>query len=427
MGPRQPVSQTPNPVGARPVPTAAHQRLQALDVMRGVALLGIFIMNLPSMGRSFFEPDALAMQRIGNYGASDHAVFMLSLAMLEGKFNGLFTLLFGMGLGLQLERLGPSDRGVIARRMITLLVFGLLHLLLLWGGDVLHIYAFLGLLLWMVRHWSPGALARLAALFLLAQFALGAGVAWVWNDQTYQAGQALLQALQQSDNSVYAQGTWMAGIPQRLVETLLTYSSPHLLPLIGWFWLALASTAVLGLWVCRSGWLEADSAAQRWLCSGAGRAGLWLLFVVALGCWLASGALTADQDPALAPSAQTLLGLNLGDTHRVLMTLCYAGLILRWCLLGGAAALRRNLALVGRMPLTMYLMQSLMGTFIFHGWGLGLWEQLGPTACVALAVTLFALVQMPLARWWLARHPMGPAEALWRRVSYAQPRAKRLP
>lgn len=77
--------------------------------MRGMALLGIFIMNLPSMGRSFFEPDGLAMQRIGDYGAVDHAVFMLSLALLEGKFNGLW------------ERLGPLACTVLAVAMYALI------------------------------------------------------------------------------------------------------------------------------------------------------------------------------------------------------------------------------------------------------------------------------------------------------------------
>jgi uncharacterized protein len=80
--------------------------------------------------------------------------------------------------------------------------------------------------------------------------------------------------------------------------------------------------------------------------------------------------------------------------------------------------MRRPLALVGRMPLTQYLLQSLLGTFIFHGWGLGLWEELGSAAQLALAFVLFLCIQIPLAHWWLARHPMGPVEALWRRLSY---------
>lgn len=70
------------------------------------------------------------------------------------------------------------------------------------------------------------------------------------------------------------------------------------------------------------------------------------------------------------------------------------------------------------MPLTMYLMQSLMGTFIFHGWGMGQWDQWGPAALTGLAVLLYAGVQVPLAGWWLSRFEMGPAEALWRRLSY---------
>ena len=83
--------------------------------------------------------------------------------------------------------------------------------------------------------------------------------------------------------------------------------------------------------------------------------------------------------------------------------------------------LRRPLAQVGRMPLTMYLMQSLLGALIFQGWGLGYWDEFGPAALTVLAVLLYGCVQVPLAGWWLSRHDLGPAEALWRRLSYGHP------
>lgn len=406
-------------------PTTAAERIEALDVMRGVALLGIFIMNMPGFSSSFFLPEATVREKMDDAGALDSIVFLINAALLEGKFNGLFTLLFGMGLALQLQRLSADGQSaVMARRLVVLLTFGVLHIGLLWGGDVLHIYPVLGVLLWAVRSWSPGRLLALALGLLLAQFAHGVLMARHWSLESFEAEQRFLLGRMTLDNAVFGSGPWWQGVALRAQESWEFYTHEFLWPPTSWFWLALMTTAVLGLWVQRSGWLRADAAPARWLATPAGLKALGALWAVALGLWVASAQLTAEHDTTQAPTPDVILGWMLGDTHRVLMVLSYAGLILRWCLGSRGLWLRQHLSLLGRMPLTTYLMQSLMGTFIFHGWGLGYWDQLGPAALTALAVLLFLFVQMPLARWWLARHDMGPAEALWRRLSYGRPPSK---
>lgn len=411
-------STTPQPVGRT-------ERIESLDVMRGIALLGIFIMNMPGFSSSFFMPEAVAREKMDDAGALDSAVFLFNGALLEGKFNGLFTLLFGMGLALQLSRLsGDGAQAVMARRLAVLFGFGVLHTALLWGGDVLHIYAVLGVVLWAVHRWSAKALLALALTLLLAQFAHGLIMAQHWSLASYEAEQNFLSGLYALDNAVYGSGPWWQGVQLRLQETLGFYTHEFLWPPSSWFWLALLTTAVLGLWVQRRGSLTHDGAMGLWLASSSGLKGLSVLFILALGLWLASAELGSEHDTTQAPTPAVMLGWMLGDTHRVLMVLCYAGFILRWCQGSTAQGLRQALSRVGRMPLSMYLMQSLMGTFIFHGWGLGYWDAVGPAASTALAVALFVAVQVPLARWWLARHELGPAEALWRYLSYGRPPSK---
>ncbi len=403
-------------------PTTPTERIEALDVMRGIALLCIFIMNMPGLSSSIFIPEAVMHEKTAGYGALDSAVYLLTGVLLEGKFNGLFTLLFGMGLALQMQRLSAKDQGgVVWRRLTVLMGFGLLHIALLWGGDVLHIYAVLGVVLWAVRAWSASSLLQLSLAVLLAQFAHGVLISQLWSLEGFEAEQRFLLNQMTLDNAVYGSGSWWPGVVLRLQESWWFYAHEHLWPASSWFWLSLLSTAVLGLWVQRFGWLQAEGAPARWLSTPSGLGTLSVLLALGLGCWMASSALTADHDSQRAPTPQVLLGWMLGDTHRVLMVLAYAGLVLRWCLGRSTAWLRRPLARVGRMPLTLYLMQSLLGMLIFHGWGLGLWDQLGPAALTGLALLLYWGVQIPLASWWLSRHQLGPAEALWRHLSYRHP------
>jgi len=97
----------------------------------------------------------------------------------------------------------------------------------------------------------------------------------------------------------------------------------------------------------------------------------------------------------------------------------YAATLVRFARTPRGARWLRPFATAGRMPLTNYLLQTAMGTFVFYHWGLGYWNEAGTAAEVALAIGLF-VVQLPLSAWWLAHHPHGPLEAVWRRLSYGR-------
>ncbi|MFZ9434205.1 MAG: DUF418 domain-containing protein, partial [Burkholderiaceae bacterium] len=158
----------------RPSALPATERIESLDVLRGIALLGIFVMNMPGFSSSFHQPLAEVPQLVDETSALDKAAYVLMGWLFEGKFNGLFSFLFAVGLMLQLQRLslqgsGASAIGVVLRRMLALLAFGILHITLLWGGDVLHVYAVLGVGLILLRGWSAASLAWLAVALYASQ------------------------------------------------------------------------------------------------------------------------------------------------------------------------------------------------------------------------------------------------------------------
>ncbi|MFZ9429769.1 MAG: DUF418 domain-containing protein [Burkholderiaceae bacterium] len=410
----------------RPSALPATERIESLDVLRGIALLGIFVMNMPGFSSSFHQPLAEVPQLVDETSALDKAAYVLMGWLFEGKFNGLFSFLFAVGLMLQLQRLslqgsGASAIGVVLRRMLALLAFGILHITLLWGGDVLHVYAVLGVGLILLRGWSAASLAWLAVALYASQLLHAVIGAARWSLSSARAEQAFLTREMARDNAIYGEGSWWQGVLLRTEQAVTQYLNPFIAWPSLWFWLALATTAVMGAWAWRSGWLHANGLQQQWLASAAGRKRLWQAIVLGSALWWAAHLLGLGLEPFRPPGASAVVGWALGDLSRLVLVAAYAGWVLRWCITppsGLGLMMRRPLALVGRMPLTQYLLQSLLGTFIFHGWGLGLWEELGSAAQLALAFVLFLCIQIPLAHWWLARHPMGPVEALWRRLSY---------
>lgn len=431
---RPPVSASP--VSARPAAPAraaagrtasghhaavgpTEERLEFLDVLRGVALLGIFLMNMPGFSTSFHIPEAVAERLQEDRPWWDTMTTTVLAWWGEGKFNGLYTLLFGLGLALQWERLpGGAQSPVVLRRLVVLGGIGALHMTLLWSGDVLHIYAVLGLILLMLHHWSARRLAVLALGVYGLQILHGVVTRARWTEPRYRAEQAFLGVEYARDTMVYGAGTWWQGVQLRAEQALLNYTEPFLQVPMGWFWIALLNTALLGLCLSRAGCLQPNGPWVRWLRQPQGLRALLLALAVSVGLTLVGLWLQEAYAAGEAPSLRVVAGWAVLDAARLVLVLLYAAAVQRWCLGSWGLGLRRALATAGRMPLTQYLLQSVMGTALFHGWGLGLWGSVGSLAQTLLALGLFAGVQIPLAYWWFRRHPLGPVEALWRRLSY---------
>lgn len=383
-------------------PIAPDERIATLDVLRGLALLGILLMNM----EAFVGPLDLSTSGIDpHWQGVDRWADAFVYIFVQGKFFTLFSLLFGAGFAVMAQRAEVAGRDFTRfylRRSLALLGIGLVHALLLWSGDILVVYALLSFLLLAFREapraWLPvmGVLAYLAAIGLM--LLLGALMLLVPDEVT--AAQAThAQAAIEAQRQAYGHGTYGQAVLQRLRDFgaslgALLVVGPQVL---GMF--------LIGSWFARSGAIAHPGAHQRlftWLRRGALPLGLALMLVCTwYQPWLAPGRF--DLRSAAVYGGSALAGL--------LMCLGYLAWGVRW-----SHALRW-LAPAGRMALSNYLGQSLVCTLLFYGYGLGWFEQMGRAWQLLFAVALFA-AQVALSRAWLRHFRFGPMEWLWRAITY---------
>lgn len=401
-------------------PTGQEQRLLQLDVLRGAALFGILLMNLEGLA----GPPSLVVTGVGpTLHGADALVDALVHVLVEGKFYTLFSLLFGAGFAVILQRAEARGRQVgwlYLRRLLVLAGFGLLHGLYVWAGDILLMYALgaLPLLLFFRRTPATRAIAwglgfyLLPTLFLL--YSLGpSGLAGETPDAGLQhyhqtAALAAHQAELAAQRAAYGpEGDFAAANAQRAVDfgQQLGYL-PWILPsVLGMF--------LVGVGLLRAGVL-ADPLGDAWLLRRLRGGGFLLGLPLVIGAFVLEPSLTLGRFDRLSV---------LGDTLRTLgalaLCLAYMATLLlalqqpRW---------RDRLALLapaGQMALSNYLLQSLACVALFYGYGFGAFEQL-PRAWQPLFAVLLFTAQLALSRWWLARFHFGPAEWLWRALTYLQ-------
>ena len=417
---------TSHPASVGPVSTP--ERIHELDGLRGLALLGVFVANLATFSFWFtLPPEARAALPTA---VVDGPVWWAMHVLVEGKFYTLFSLLFGIGFAVQMGRAearGDAFLSRFRRRLVALLGIGLVHLTLIWGGDILTLYALCGFALLLFRTRSDRALLVWAVVLIALPVAQYAAM-WALFSPDHPMAMAyanpgiLLTPLVPSAAAAlgvdwpaaFLEGGWWDVVKGNLVSPIYRFGD---LAWTGRFFKVLG-VFVLGLWTGRHlmrGTLLGDTRLLR-------RVAAWGLAVglpanVALAV-LMDGPGTSPPGPSgLAQVTVYALGV-------VPLALAYAaGFALLW----RRSAWRRVLGVAapaGRMALTNYLTQSLLGIGLFYGIGLGLAHRVGPAVWTALGLVLFA-GQIAASTWWLARFRYGPAEWLWRRLTYARPLSMR--
>lgn len=402
-------------------PVAASERIELLDVLRGFALLGIFLMNVEFFSRSLMDVSTGIDAGLSTASwLADAFVYVF----VRGKFWTLFSLLFGMGFAVMLARAQAAGRpfaGLYLRRTVGLLLIGAAHGLFLWSGDILFSYALAAFALLLLfrdtpvsRLWKWGTL--LYGLVVLLMLVGAAGMAAVAADPQLAAASgaganseaaAAMAALREAEAAAYAGGTYADANAVRWRYFLQHLgNNVFLVPMVvGMF--------LVGAWLVRRGAM-ADPAAHRRLFV---RLAVWGGTVgLALTLW----SVAVDPDPVMdpaTPAAGPLLAMALHTAGSPLMALGYVGLVvLAW---QAGARWLRVLAPAGRMALTNYLLQSLVGTLLFYGYGLGLWGEVSRAGQTLVVLAVFAL-QVAASHWWLARFRFGPMEWLWRAFTYLQ-------
>jgi len=388
------------------------ERIQALDVLRGVAVAGILFANvLVFFGLFVMPPDRAAALPTA---ALDNVALFLDKVLVDGKFYSIFSLLFGIGFGLQLARGGEAAVPRSKRRLRILLAIGAVHAILIWAGDILLLYALLGFTMpWFARksdrellRWAVILLAVPTVLYVvaLAAWALvgsGGGASPPQPD----AGMpekilAIFEAMGRGGVKDAFVGN-LVFLAARWADLIATMRFPKVL---GMF--------VLGLWAVRSGLVQAPSSHRatlvRWSLLGWG-VGLPanVIAAVALLRW-----------PYLPPSAGGLLGVVMQAVGVPMLALGYAATV--GLLVVDGRRIVNAFAPVGRMALTNYVMHSIICIVLSYGFGLGLWWRIGAAQATAVAAAII-LVQIPLSAWWLSRFRYGPIEWIWRRLTYGRP------
>lgn len=404
-------------------PVTAGKRIHVLDVLRGFALFGVLLANMIWWFSGYADLNAAASAELAT-AAVDGVVLKLQTFFVDAKFISIFSFLFGIGFAIQMQRAGERGAEVTAlylRRMLWLLVIGAGHMFLLWYGDILHLYAVLGLLLIGWLHRSERSLLAWGLGFVvLAPLALKAAV----------SGLPLLTGGVADPGSVF-DARWKA------VEALRTPAFKHggYLDVVranaaevgAWFstddavmtGVASFGKFLLGFWAGRSGLVrrageELDAAGRALFRRG-------LLWGVGLGV-VCQGTLMAVEEfaPGVEDAWAANLGLDalyhVGVPAMALFYVCGVVLLFQHRAWRGPLQL---FAPVGRMALTNYLGQSVVCVALFYGLGLGWYGEVGPTACVGLTVVVF-LGQAAASQWWLARFRFGPAEWAWRCLAYGR-------
>lgn len=395
----------------------ASGRVGALDYLRGVAVLGILLANLPGFGlpiAAAFSPAAWG----GRTGA-DLWAWLLTFLVVEGRMRGLFSLLFGASMLLVIQRAeanGDDPGRTHFARMAWLYLFGIAHLYLLWWGDILAHYALVGCAAYAFRRletrWLVAAgIALVAVQTLLALDAADAAFAAAprgtpqqvaaWT--ALQAGFGVPPLAGLLDELAAMDGSWADGVAWRWATapgpvTALPATATETLAYMLFGMAGLKSGLLTG------GWSRARY--RRWAVVGLAIG--WPLYAL-----LARAMLSHDLDARWV----LLCSYALTVPIRPVMIAAYACALLLAMRPGGR--LTRHLEAAGRVAFSNYLGTSLVMAWVFGGWGLGLFGDLGRAALYALAVPAFAAMLL----WpgpWLGRYRYGPLEWVWRSLARLQ-------
>lgn len=387
------------------------QRLVHLDALRGFALLGILVMNV-----QLFAMPAAAYSNPTAYGdltGGNLVVWWLGHLLFNYKFMSLFSLLFGAGIVLFAERAhlaGNRPARLHYRRMTWLLVFGLAHAYLLWCGDILVSYALCGMLVYPLRGQRPWLLLTLG----LTLFALASVIALVhhlslhnWPLESY--FETLDTWAPDADDiakelAAYRGGYWdqmRQRAPQAMVTELRLFFNRSLFRVSG--------LMLMGMALFKLGILQGARSPRFY--------GRMLLGLLPVGLAIVAYGARENFRHGWVLEYAMFGGYQYNYWGSLLVALGLLGGVM-WIATSGYLALpRRWLEAVGQTAFSNYILQSVIGTGIFYGTGLGLFGSVSRVGQLAIVVGVW-LVQLVLTSWWLTRFVQGPLEWSWRALTY---------
>lgn len=440
-------SAAPAPPVARPLgPIDSSERIHALDVLRGFAIFGIFMVNI-----GFFSMPLLrGVDRtfMADLPPIDQAASALVRALFEFKFVSLFSLLFGMGMVVQMRRAAARGRRfgpLFLRRTFVLMALGLAHALLLWYGDILFIYSIVALIAFTLRRVSPRGLLIIGVIGVLLATVMSGGftsLAVIFDEEVEAVDEPPPDAIETpevaAEEAVCPDGDdrWERfttaleedeGDGKRLMEAeIIAYAEgPMLATLVfraieyGIVLFAMTISGfgfrILAMFLIGAALMKLDFFAperRRWH---------WWFALLGLGIGL-PGELALVWTYHVHDYTVGWAEVLVETTHGLSSLALCLGYIGAITLLAGSPALRRVtgvLACVGRLALSNYLLQTLVATTLMYWWGLGWFDTVPPSRQLGLVVIIYA-IQLVLSVLWLRVFRIGPFEWLWRSLTYGR-------
>ena len=391
------------------IPTAVQERIASLDVLRGFALLGILVMNIQTFAMpvsAYSNPTAY-----GDLQGINLWVWRLGYLFFDLKFMSLFSMLFGAGVLLFIDRAkarGASAGKLHYRRSGWLVLFGLLHAHLLWYGDILYSYGLCAMLVFLFRNRSARALVIWALLFLSVSWGFTLFTSFSWDyipepdrvqmAQDWKPEQSVIDAEIADYNGGFARWFPRNSAMALMLETFVFF--------IVFVW-RVTGMMLLGMALYRWGVLsgERDGSFYRRLMIVGSVIGLALIII----------GMVKNQQAGYTVEYGMFNGTTWNYWGSVALALAYVGLVVGAVRNGAWPALQRRLAAVGRIAFSNYILQTVIGIAIFRGLGIfgdvERWQQL------AIVIAIW-LLQLWLSPMWLARYRFGPLEWLWRSLTY---------
>jgi uncharacterized protein len=392
----------------------ASERIRSLDVLRGFAVLGILIMNIQSfasIGAAYMNPFAY-----GSMEGANRLVWLLSHLLADAKLMTIFSILFGAGIVLMMERQKAAGRPAVRvhlRRMVVLLAFGIAHGYLLWYGDILHGYAVCGLVVFLLRRRSIRTLLILGVLAVGVASAIG----MLWQvTMPYWPEEAVTDMeqtwWQPSEEAITAElegyrAGWLDQQSRRVADTFFMQTWLLLTDVI---WRA-GGLMLIGMALYRLGVLSAGLSARSYrLMAAIG----FLTGLPVVGC----GVYFRFQSGWDVRSA-LFLGSQFNYWASIPVALAWIAVVMLICKSGSAWAerIRRPLASAGQMALSCYLLQTIICTTIFYGHGLALFGRVDRVGQILIVVAVWTVLLI-FSTLWLRHFRFGPFEWLWRSMTY---------
>ena len=395
-------------------PIGKSGRIESLDVLRGFALLGILLINILAFGlhsAGAFNPlipvGETAMDEFLNL-----STWASMSVLVEGAMRCLFSMLFGAGVLLLMSKRKIGTKALHFKRHLWLLVFGLVDaFLLLWYGDILIVYALVGVTLYFVRDWSPRALIISSALIITLMVGVFGVVAPYGLEQAKLTGDIAWTEFDASSNPSTKDQQ------EELVQRRDSYHTAFIWSASNFVVVAFAlipdafAMMLLGMALFKLGILDASRSRHWYLRLATTGFGIGLL----TNLWELQVAFAGNLE-LFSTFAMFIPTYHLG---RLGMALGYLGAIMAICKSDALPRVRTALAAVGRMALTNYLIQSLIGLVVFTGAGFALVGTLERWQLYPIVLIVWTF-QVWFSLGWLARYRFGPAEWLWRALAYGK-------